>query len=130
MKLPPFNVLLGLILVGFAVYQPMVILNSTQAVLDPAVSGPAWSLFIWGGICILLGIYGRKSREYVGPAVLIALTPIIKKELVDASLVEHHIKGAVTSFGMGAFLAWAGAIVILFAAYGKVSSDPADKKDV
>lgn len=30
---------------------------------------------------------------------------------------------------MGAFLAWGGALVILFAAYGKISSDPDDKKD-
>jgi len=129
MKLPPFNVLIGLILVGFAVYQPMVTVNSSQVVLNEKISGPAWTLFIWGGICILLGIYGRKSREYIGPAALIALTPVIKKALVDASLPDLHIRGAASSYGMGAFLAWGGALVILFAAYGKISSDPDDKKD-
>ena len=129
MKLPPFNVLIGLILVGFAVYQPMVTVNTAQVVLNEKVAGPSWTLFIWGGICILLGIYGRKSREYIGPVALIALTPVIKKALVDASLSDLHIRGAASSYGMGAFLAWAGALVILFAAYGKISSDPDDKKD-
>lgn len=129
MKRPPFNVLIGLILVGFAVYQPMVTVNTPQVILSENVTGPAWTLFIWGGICILLGLYGRKSREYIGPVAFIALTPVIKKALVDASLPDLHVRGAVASYGMGAFLAWAGALVVLFAAYGKVSDDPDDKQD-
>lgn len=127
MKLPPFNVVLGLIPVGFAVYHPMVTVNTTQVILRD--TGPAWTLFIWGGICLLLGIYGRKSREYIGPVALIALTPFFKKALVDVSLPDLRIKGAMASYGLGAYLAWAGAIIILFAAYGKVSSDPLDKAD-
>lgn len=127
MKLPPFNVVLGLIPVGFAVYQPMVVLNTTQVVLKD--NGPAWTLFIWGGICLLLGIYGRKNREYLGPASIIAVTPFFKKSMVDASLVDFHIKGASATYGTGAYLAWAGALVIAFAAYCKVSTDSQDKQD-
>ena len=119
--------MLGLIPVGFAVYHPMVTVNTPQVILRD--TGPAWTLFIWGGICLLLGIYGRKSREYIGPVALIALTPFFKKALVDVSLPDLRIKGAVASYGLGAYLAWAGALVILFAAYGKVSSDPLDKAD-
>jgi hypothetical protein len=63
MKLPPFNVWLGLIPVGFAVYHSMATLNTPQVVLKDA--GPSWPLFIWGGIGLLVGIYGRKSREYM-----------------------------------------------------------------
>lgn len=126
-KLPPFNVLLGLIPVGFAVYQPMVVLNTTQVFIKD--DGPAWTLFIWGGICILVGLYGRSARHYVGPAAMIALTPFIKKALIDASLPDAHVRGASASFGLGAWLAWAGAVIILFAAYGKISGDPEDKAD-
>ena len=129
MKPPPFNVLIGLIFVGFAVYQPMVVVNTDRVVLSEMVAGPSWTLFIWGGICLLLGIYGRKSREYIGPAALIAVTPFIKKALVDVSLQNLRIDGAASSFGIGAFLAWAGALIVLFAAYGKISSDPDDKRD-
>lgn len=127
MKLPPFNVLIGLIPVGFAVYHPMVTVNTAQVVLKD--TGPAWTLFIWGGICLLIGIYGRKNREYVGPVALIAMTPFLKKALVDASLPDLHVRGAASSYGLGAYLAWVGAAIILFAAYGKVSSDPDDKAD-
>jgi hypothetical protein len=127
MKLPPFNVMLGMIPVGFAVYHPMVTVNTPQVILKD--NGPAWTLFIWCGICLLIGIYGRRSREYIGPVALIALTPFLKKALVDASLPDLHIKGAMASYGLGAYLAWVGAIIILFAAYGKVSDDPMDKAD-
>lgn len=127
MKRPPFNVLLGLIPVGFAVYHPMVTVNTPQVILSDA--GPAWTLFIWGGICLLIGFYGRKSREYIGPVALIALTPFLKKAIVDAALPGLHVRGAVASYGLGAYLAWAGAMIILFAAYGKVSDDPQDKVD-
>jgi|LakMenE01Jun11ns_1017448.scaffolds.fasta_scaffold9546038_1 hypothetical protein len=127
MKLPPFNVLLGLIPVGFAVYHPMVTVNTPEVMLKD--TGPAWTLFIWGGICLLLGFYGRKSREYIGPVALIALTPFFKKAMIDASLQDLRIKGAMASYGLGAYLAWAGALVILFAAYRSVSSDPQDKAD-
>ncbi len=124
MNKPPINALIGCALAAVAAFQPLVTINTDKIVLP---GGPSWGLLIWGGLAVVLGLYGRKRREYIGPGLLLALTPFLQKYLVEMQATEQfHLNGVVASFANGSFMAWASAFCILAVAFGKDPEVPAD----
>ena len=123
MKKPPLNVLIGFIFALVATFQPIVIVNSDKVTLP---SSPSWGLLVWASVAVLLGLYGRRPREYIGPALLLALNPVgTKIVLENFVLPELHVSNLGVSFSIGAFLAWIASAFILSAVFNKdnTSSD-------
>jgi hypothetical protein len=127
MNKPPINTLIAL---GFAVigaYQPMVTVDSDKVVLSTT---PAWGLILWAGVAVLLGLYGRKRREYIGPGLLLAIIPVINFYVLQYMTIPELRVGTVNvGFGQGSFLAWVAASCVLSVAFGKDPEVPADDKE-
>lgn len=127
MNKPPINSLIAL---GFAIigaYQPIVTVDSDKVVLSTA---PAWGLMLWAGVAVVLGLYGRKRREYIGPGLLLALTPVFNWYILQFITIPELRVGVVNvGFGQGAILAWAAAGCVLSVAFGKDPEVPADDKE-
>ena len=127
MNKPPINTLIAL---GFAVigaYQPIVTVDSNKVVLSTT---PAWGLILWAGVAVVLGLYGRKRREYIGPGLLLAIIPVINLYVLQNITIPELRVGAVNvGFGQGSFLAWVAAALVLSVAFGKDPEVPADDKE-
>jgi hypothetical protein len=124
MKRPPLNILIGFIFALVATFQPIVSVNSDKVVLP---SGPAWGLLVWSGIAVLLGLYGRKRREYIGPAILLGLNPIFTRIVLQNQITnELHIPNAQVSYALGAFVAWAASMCIFSVVLSKDSDSSSD----
>jgi hypothetical protein len=127
MNKPPINTLIAL---GFAVigaYQPIVTVDSDKVVLSTT---PAWGLILWAGVAVLLGLYGRKRREYIGPGLLLAIIPVINWYILQHMTIPGLRVGTVNvGFGQGAFLAWVASSCVLSVAFGKDPEVPADDRE-
>ena len=126
MNKPPINALIGCALACIAAFQPLITINTDKIVLN---GGPSWGLLIWGGVAVVLGLYGRKRREYIGPGILLAIIPFFQKYTVEVQATEQfHLRGVEASFTPAAFMTWAAAVCVLSVAFGKdpeVSADDA-----
>lgn len=124
MNKPPINVLIGCALAAIAAFQPLITINTDKIVLN---GGPSWGLLIWGGVAVVLGLYGRKRREYIGPGLLIGIIPFFQKFVLEAQATDQfHLRGVQASYTTGAFMAWGAAICVLSVAFGKDPEVPAD----
>jgi hypothetical protein len=127
MNKPPINTLIAL---GFAVigaYQPIVTVDTDKVTLSTT---PAWGLILWAGVAVVLGLYGRKRREYIGPGLLLAFIPVINWYMLQFLTVPELRVGPVNvGFGQGSILAWAAAACVLSVAFGKDPEVPADDKE-
>jgi hypothetical protein len=124
MNKPPINTLVALAFAVIGAYQPIVSVNSDKVVLSTA---PAWGLILWAGVAVVLGLYGRKRREYLGPALLLALNPVFTKVMLDnVTIPELHVGQVQVSFAYGSYLAWAGSLMLFGVAFGKDPEVPTD----
>ena len=124
MNKPPINVLIGCAFAAVAAFQPLITINTDKIVLS---GGPSWGLLIWGGVAVVLGLYGRKRREYIGPAILLAIIPVFQKFTLETQAIEQfQLSGVVASYTSGAYIAWAAAISVLSVAFGKDPEVPVD----
>jgi hypothetical protein len=124
MNKPPINALIGCALAAIAAFQPLITINTDKIILN---GGPSWGLLIWGGVAVVLGLYGRKRREYIGPGLLLAIIPFFQKFAIEAQATEQfHLNGVQASYTAGAFMAWGAAICVLSVAFGKDPEVPAD----
>jgi hypothetical protein len=124
MNKPPINAIIGCALAAIAAFQPLITLNTDKIVLT---GGPSWGLLIWGAVAVLLGLYGRKRREYIAPGLLIAAIPFFQKFLIETQATEQfHLRGVQASYTNSAFMAWGAAIFVLAVAFGKDPEVPAD----
>jgi len=125
MKRPPLNVLIGFIFAAVATFQPIVYVDSSKVTLPTT---PSWGLLIWAGVAVLLGLYGRKRREYIGPALLLALNPVFTKVVLEnVILPEAHLSNVSVAFSLGAFLAWIASIFIFSSVFSKDSDATSNK---
>jgi glycerol uptake facilitator-like aquaporin len=125
MKRPPLNVLVGFIFAAVATFQPIVYVDPSKVTLPTT---PSWGLLIWAGVAVLLGLYGRKRREYIGPALLLALNPIFTKVVLEnVILPEARLSNVPVAFSVGAFLAWIASVFIFSAVFSKDSDVTSDK---
>lgn len=125
MKRPPLNVLIGFIFAAVATFQPIVYVDPSKVTLPTT---PSWGLLIWAGVAVLLGLYGRKRREYIGPALLLALNPIFTKVVLEnVILPEARLSNVPVAFSVGAFLAWIASVFIFSAVFSKDSDVTSDK---
>jgi hypothetical protein len=121
MKKPPLNVLIGFIFATLATFQPIVIVDSDKVVLPQS---PAWGLLVWSGIAVLLGLYGRKRREYIGPAILLGLNPIFTRFVLENQILNNlHISNVKVDYALGGWMAWAASMCIFSVVLSK-DSDP------
>ena len=124
MNKPPINALIGCALAAVAAFQPLITLNTDKIILP---GGPSWGLLIWGGVAVVLGLYGRKRREYIGPGLLLAMIPFFQKLMVEMQATEQfHLNGVNASYTSGSFMAWAASGCILSVAFGKDPEVPPD----
>lgn len=127
MNRPPINALIAL---GFAVigaFQPIVTVDSDKVALSTT---PAWGLILWAGVAVILGLYGRKRREYIGPGLLLAFIPVANWYFLQFITIPDLRVGPVNvGFGQGSILAWVAAFLVLSVAFGKDPEVPADDKE-
>ena len=127
MNRPPINALIALGFAAIGAYQPIITVDSDKVVLSTA---PAWGLILWAGVAVLLGLYGRKRREYIGPGLLLAVIPVINWYILQFITVPELRVGTVNvGFGQGSILAWVAAALVLSVAFGKDPEVPADDKE-
>lgn len=114
MNKPPFNIIIGAVIVVFAAFQPMFTVTSSKVTLLD--SGPSWGLIVWAGLSVLAASYGGRLTTAASLAIGIIINPILSKVLTDANIeAQFRIKDA-TEFAGGAYGAWLGAAVIIFSA--------------
>jgi hypothetical protein len=124
MNKPPINALIGCALAAVATFQPLISINTDKIILS---GDPSWGLLIWGGVAVVLGLYGRKRHEYIGPGLLMAVIPFFQKFMIETQATDQfHLSGVVASFENGAFIAWGAALCISSLAFGKDPEIPAD----
>jgi hypothetical protein len=124
MNKPPINALIALAFAAVGAYQPIVVVDSTKVVLSTT---PAWGLVLWAVVAVVLGLYGRKKREYIGPALLLALNPIFTKIMLEnMTIPELHVGHVNVSFGYGAYLAWAASLMTFSVVFGRDPEVPVD----
>lgn len=125
MNKPPINALIALAFAAIGAFQPIVEVDSTKVTLSTT---PAWGLILWAGVAVVLGLYGRKKREYVGPALLLALNPVFTKTVLEnMTIPEMHVGEVKVAFGYGAYMAWAASLMIFGVVFGKDPEVPADE---
>lgn len=127
MNKPPINTLIALGFAAIGAYQPLFTVDSDKVELTAT---PAWVLVLWAGIAVVLGLYGRKRREYIGPGLMLALTPVFGWYFLQYVTIPELRVGPVNAgFGNGSVLAWAAAGCVLSVAFGKDPEVPADDKE-
>lgn len=114
MNKPPFNIIIGAVIVVLAAFQPMFTVTSNKVTLLD--SGPSWGLIVWATLSVLAASYGGRLTTAAGLAVGIIINPILSKVLTDANIEAQFRLKDVTEFAAGSYGAWLGAVVIIVAA--------------
>jgi hypothetical protein len=127
MNRPPINTLIALGFAAIGAFQPFLTVDSDKVVLS---TEPTWVLILWAVIAIVLGLYGRKRREYLGPGLMLALSPVFGWYFLQfITIPELRVGDVNVGFGIGSVLAWSAAGCVLSVAFGKDPEVPADDKE-
>ena len=117
MKKPPLNVLIGFICATIGTFQPLLSVNTDKVVIT---NYPTYSLLVLASIAVLTGLYDRKKREYIAPALLLAVVPVFCRNATYNQIQDKfHVPNVEVSFAAGSLYAFVAAICILSAAFEK-----------
>lgn len=114
MKRPPFDVIVGALIVIGSAFSPILELATDQvALLD---TPPDYFLIGAAVLALLSASYPGQTRGCLGLSVVIAIMPVASKFMTAINIQEKFGLVGVTHYSNASFGVWVGALSIFIAA--------------
>lgn len=114
MKRPPFDVIVGALIVIGSAFRPILELTTDQVTLLD--TPPDYFLIGAAVVALLSAVYPGQTRGCLGLSVTIAIIPIASKFMTAANIQEKFGLVGVTQYSSASFGVWVGALCIFVAA--------------
>lgn len=114
MKKPPFDIIVGALIVIGSSFQPLIELSTDKVTL--LSSNTDYFLVGMAVLAVLAAAYGGQTRGCIGLAVTIALTPIASRVMTSLQIQDEFHLTNVVHYSSACWGIWFGSLGIFVAA--------------